>query len=269
MIAARRGLDHPRLSRRVEAGEQHRRLHLGGRNRQPVLDRQRMPGTDQRKRQAAAAARHELRAHQLQRLDDPPHGAAPERAIAGQEGREPVARADARKQAHGGPGIAEVEHGARLGQPADAHPVHAPEAVVGPLDGRPESAKRTCRRHHVVAFEQAAGTGFAHRERAQHQHAVGDGLVARHGAGPRQRAGSGRNQGVQFGVSGAIPAARARRGHGVSSTARLRVKRRNFNRKFALTEKRQAGIGDGHGWTNKKWEAREWQSGNGAPSTPA
>ena len=57
---ARRGLDDTGFPRRVEAGEQHRRLHLRRGHRQPILDRQRLVSADQRERQPAAAACHKL-----------------------------------------------------------------------------------------------------------------------------------------------------------------------------------------------------------------
>ena len=120
-----------------------------------------------------------------------------------------MARADAREQTNRRPRVAEVEHRVGLRQTADACALHTPDSVVGPFDGRAEGAERSRRRQHVLAFQQAVHAGLSNRERAEHQRAVGDGLVAGHGAGAFQGAGGRRNQGVQFGFSGAILAVRA------------------------------------------------------------
>ena len=53
-----------------------------------------------------------------------------------------------------------------LSQAADADAVYAPDSVIGPFDGRPESAKRKRRRQHVLALEKAACAGLAHGKRA-------------------------------------------------------------------------------------------------------
>ena len=267
VIAARCRLDHTGLPRRVEAGEQHRRLHLRRRHRQPILDRQGLVGADHGERQTPAAAGLEARAHPLQRLDDPAHRPPPERGVAGHEGREPVTRTDPRKQTHRSPGVAEVKHVAGLGQPADADAMDAPATVVGPLDCRAEGAKRCRRRRHVLPLQEAAHPRLADRERPQHERTVGDRLVARHGARALQGPGGRRDQGVWHVLSGAVLALRAQPGHGLGQAPSLAQRRAASSgsesvSNLVLTGRRQTGIGDGHNWHKSmggtRVAKREW-----------
>ena len=96
---------------------------------------------------------------------------------------------DAERQAHAGAGIAEIDGALGLEQPARPQPVHAPAPVAAPLDGGAEGAHGGGGRHDVVGFEQAGDAGLADRQRAEHQRAVRNRLVAGHGDAAAQRAG--------------------------------------------------------------------------------
>ena len=95
VVARRLGLDHRRLARGVEAGEQDAALHLRRGDRQRVLDRHHLVGADDGERHAAAVARLEAGAHAAERIDHPLHRPAAQRGVAGHEGGEAMARQDA------------------------------------------------------------------------------------------------------------------------------------------------------------------------------
>jgi hypothetical protein len=56
-------------------------------------------------------------------------------------------------------------------------------------DRRAHRPERRGRGHHVLAFEQAGDARLAHRQRAEHQRAVADRLVARHADAAGKRPG--------------------------------------------------------------------------------
>ena len=64
-------------------------------------------------------------------------------------------------------------------------------AVVASDDVGAEGAHGGGGVEHVLAGQQAVDGGFADRDGAEHQRAMGDRLVARHPDGPGQRAGFG------------------------------------------------------------------------------
>ena len=153
-------------------------------------------------RQAGALAGQKLRAKAAQRLGDAAHRPASQRGVAGDERGQRMGREDAEQQSRRGPGIAEVEQILRLGKTADPDPVDSPAAIVG---ARRMGAERIHRRRggeHILAFEQAGDLGPADRQRAQHQRAMRDRLVARHadfarerGRGTRRVSGAGGGSG--------------------------------------------------------------------------
>ena len=118
------------VARRVEPGEQHRRLDLRRGHRQAIADRHRLGRAGDRQRQAAAFARDEACADPAQRLDDAAHRPAAQRGVAGEEGGERMGGEQPHEEPRAGAGIAEIEHVVGLAQPADADAVDAPATVA-------------------------------------------------------------------------------------------------------------------------------------------
>ena len=198
MIARGLRFDHRGLARGVEAGQQDAALHLGRRDRQGVFDRHHFIGADDAQRHAAAVARHEARAHALQRFDHALHRPAAQRAVAGHETDEGVAGQDARQQPCRSTRVAQIEHVARLLAAADAKTTHPPDRAFL-HDLRAERPQRRGRAQHVLAFQQAGNHGFAQRQGAKHQRPVRYGLVSR---GPDPAFEAGNLAGNQFGRDG-------------------------------------------------------------------
>ena len=157
------------------------RLHLGRGDRQAVGDRHRVVGADDGERQPAAVAADEAGAHLLQRLDDAAPSAAGAGGVAGEEGGDRMAGEEAHQQAGRGAGFAEIEHvgrlrrGRRCRRRAPARRRRRSLTMLG--------AERAHRGGGVAArprLQQAVDGGFADREGAEHQRAMGNRLVARH-----------------------------------------------------------------------------------------
>ena len=113
-----------------------------------------------------------------------------------------VRRDQAHQQARAGAGIAEVEHLRRLAQAADAAAARAPDAVGAALRLAAQLAHGGGGAQHILAFEQAVDLGLAHRQRAQHQRAVRDRLVARHARGSGEGGRGARGKGLRCSGSG-------------------------------------------------------------------
>ena len=178
MIAARAVLDHRRLARRIERGEEDGGLDLRRRHRQLVSDRNRIRGTDQRQRQACAAPRQHLGAHARDRLGDTRHRPAAQRGIAGEKAGEWMRRQQPDQEPGRGARVAEVENTVGLGEPADANAGDPPCSVVVTAAGDAKRIERGGGRHHVLALEQAGDRGLADRHGGDHQRAVRDRFVA-------------------------------------------------------------------------------------------
>jgi hypothetical protein len=84
------------------------------------------------------------------------------------------------QEARRGARIAHVERRSRLQQRADTDAVDAPFAFAGALDAGAHGAHGGGGGQHVLALEQAANPRLAHGQRAQHDRAVADRLVAGH-----------------------------------------------------------------------------------------
>src|SRR5262249_57489350 len=82
-------------------------------------------------------------------------------------------------QTAAGAGIAEVEHAGRFAKACDADAVNAPCAFGHALDLGAQRTHRLAGVEYVLAFEQAGYAGLADRERAEHDAAVRDRLLAR------------------------------------------------------------------------------------------
>ena len=91
----------------------------------------------------------------------------------------------------------------RFAQAPDAAPAHGPG---GPalLDRCTQRAHGRGGAQHVFSGQKAENFGLAHRQRAEHERAVGNGLVAGHGNGARERfcLGGDGFQGRRFAVHG-------------------------------------------------------------------
>ena len=117
-----------------------------------------------------------------------PIGRRDERGVAGEGGGEGVAAGDAHGEAHAGAGIAVVD---------DAPPARGGRRRRGRATRQAPGAVRVTRRaegahgggggEHVLALEQALDRGLADGERAEHQRAVRDRLVARRPDRARER----------------------------------------------------------------------------------
>ena len=119
------------------------------------------------------------RAHLAQRIEHAGHGPARQRSVAHEGGGEGMRGGDSHGETHAGAGIAEIDDALRLEQAARAEPADAPGRVASALDRRPEGAHGGGRCHDVGALEQAGDAGLADGQRAEHQRAVRDRLVAR------------------------------------------------------------------------------------------
>ena len=110
-------------------------------------------------------------------------GRPAQRGVAGHEAGEGMAGQDAREQAGRGAGVAEIEHVGGLAAAAHAEAADPPDAAgSGPascIDLGAQRAQRGGGAQHVLALEQAAHGGFAQRQRAEHQGAMGHRFVAR------------------------------------------------------------------------------------------
>ena len=203
VVAGGMRLAHVRLAICVQARQQQRRLHLRAGHRQGVVDAaQRLAATDPQRRAAILGLDH--RAHRRQRLDHPPHRPRRQRRIADQHAVEALARQQAGEQAHRGARIAAVQRPVRGLQAMQAHPVDDADAVRRRLDAHAEPTEDRRGRARVLALEEALDAGRALGDRAQHDRAVADRLVAGH----RQFAAQGRTRRGDPGTAHAITSSR-------------------------------------------------------------
>src|SRR5215469_15642699 len=104
VVPGRLRLDHRRLSRRVQPGEQHRGFDLRRGYWQVIFDRDGVYGAADREWQASAFTRHKARSETAQRLDDAAHRPPPQRSVAGDESSDRVRAKNAEQEARAGPG---------------------------------------------------------------------------------------------------------------------------------------------------------------------
>ena len=129
----------------------------------------------------ASLVRVDARAHHLQRHRDALHRPAHQRLIADQRGIEALRREQPHHQAHRRAGIAHVERRRRGCETVHARAVQQHLGGCRALDAHAERPQRARRGEAVLAVEEAADVRVARGERAEHQRAVRDRLVARHG----------------------------------------------------------------------------------------
>ena len=141
---------------------------------------QRLGGAGDRQRQTAALARDDAGADAAQRLGGARHRPAAQRGVAGEEDGDGMAGDDAHEEPRAGAGIAEIDDVLRLYEAADPDAVDMPAPRRLAVDLGAERAHRLGGAQHVLALEQAADMGAPDGERAQHQRAMRDRLVAGH-----------------------------------------------------------------------------------------
>ena len=189
VVACRLALGHPGQAGRVQPAQQHGTLHLRRGDRQHIVQRQRVPRALNGHRQPPALTGGEACAAGRQRLGHAPHRPLAQTGIAGHHRKERMAGQNPGQQPRGGAGIAHVEHIRRLHQPADAAPGDAPLRVRHAHHLRTQRAHGGGGAQHILALQQPRDAGLAHRQRAEHQRAVRDGLVAGHAQRAGQRGG--------------------------------------------------------------------------------
>ena len=188
VIARRLALHHAGQARRIEAAEQQRGFHLSRGHRHLVLERHCIHRPFDRERQSPALARREPRPAGRQRLSDAAHRPAAQARVTGHHREERVARHDSGEQPCRGAGIAHIQHIRGLHQATDAAPGDAP---FGPILHH-LGAKRAHGgggAQHVLPGQQTGDAGLADGQRAEHQGAMADGFVARHGDAAGERSG--------------------------------------------------------------------------------
>ena len=191
----------------ASAGEQHRRLDLRRRHRRAVDDRDRIARAFDGDREPAAFGHvGRPRAHQHHRIEDALHRPFAQRGVAVEGGRDRAACRRAHDQPAAGGGIAEIEHPLRLPEAADPDAMHAPGALAGALDLRPQRPHGLAGVKHVLAFEKPGNPGLPDRQRAENQRAMRDRLVAGHAQAALERgAGAGGKRGLDGGVAHGDP----------------------------------------------------------------
>jgi hypothetical protein len=187
VVAGRLGLEHLRAAGGVQAGQQHRRLHLRRGFRQAVGDAPQVPAP-QRQRQSPAVAADPARAHFAQRLQHPVHRASAQGIVAGEGGRDGESGGCAHDQPHARAGIAAIHHIGRLRKAAPA--LDPPAPLSEALDARAEGRHGGRRAFDVLALQQALDLGHAMGQRAQDQGAMRNGFVPRGAQNALQRAGA-------------------------------------------------------------------------------
>jgi hypothetical protein len=133
VIAGRDRFDHSGDARRIEPGQQHRGLDLGGRHRHPIAYRIGGVRPVQADRQPVAVLRLHLNAHLAQRIKDAAHRALHQRGVPGETGFHVVDAGKPHDEAHAGAGIAEIQHALGFEQAAIADTLDNP--VAGPACG--------------------------------------------------------------------------------------------------------------------------------------
>ena len=172
VIPGRPGLDDAGRARRVEARQQHRRLHLGRGHGKLVNDGQGTGGAPDHQWQAVAGPRADRRAHAPEGGHHPVHGPRRQRGVAGEEAGEGMGGQKPHEEPRPGAGVAHIENRGRFRQTADAASEDVPDAVGVAVEARAQGAKGVHGAQHVVCFQQAGNAGLAHGHGTDDQGAV-------------------------------------------------------------------------------------------------
>ena len=185
VVARRHGLDDRRVrTLRVQAGEEHCRLHLRGGHGKLVVDRRQPAALDDERR--VAVRRLDPRAHAPQRLGDPLHRPRRERFVADELEAALLAREDAGQEPHERARVQAVDGFVGRAKPAQADPVDR-ERVDVLLDDL--GAERAHSPDRCLGVGRAAKPGDVCRpvaDRPDEDRAVRHGLVPGDGHMPFQ-----------------------------------------------------------------------------------
>ena len=175
VVAGAHGFAHRRGARRLQAGQQHARLHLRAGHRGGVVDRLQRCAFNHHRR--VPIRQRDARAHFRKRFADSFHGPARQRLVADERKFSLLRRQQARNHAHGRAGVAAVERAVR-GRYAAADARHFHRAVLQPVDARAQRLHATQRRSAIRARGEVRESRRAFGKRGQHAVAMADGLVA-------------------------------------------------------------------------------------------
>ena len=179
MIAADTGFRDARRAVGKQPGKQQGGFQLRTRHRQGVIHTVQRAAMNNERRRARVAGGN-LRPHQRQRLSHAAHRPLHQRSIADQHRIKRLPGKHARKQAHTGAAVAHIERRGGRAQPVQTGAMNRyPSGTV--MDNL--NAHRLKGAHGgktILAFEKTADLGRSLCQRAEHNRAVRNGLVARH-----------------------------------------------------------------------------------------
>jgi len=188
MVAALARLMDTGRPLRVEPGQQEGRLDLGTGDRGGVVHPPERAPAAEGQRRCAVPAGGDGRAHLRQRLSYPAHRPARQRGIAGQGRAERLGGEQAGEQAHRGARIAQIDGPVGRAQAADADAVDDHAAGIRSVDGHAQAVECGHGGERVGALEEPLDPRDAVGQRAQHDGAMRDGLVARHAGAAHEAA---------------------------------------------------------------------------------
>ena len=180
VIAGRRWLGNGRLAFGIEARQQQAGFDLGAGHRHDVVHTLELAliAIDLQRR-AAFGSGVDIRAHFPQRIGHAAHGALAQGGITGQHRGEVLAGQQAGQQAHGRSRVTDVDRPGRCLQTVQADAMNGYSPMVRPFDDHTHVAERLQGRKTVLAFQKTLDLGHTFGDGAEHDRAVGDGLVTR------------------------------------------------------------------------------------------
>ncbi len=149
--------------------------------------------------------------------------------VADQGDRKPLPRQQAAEQPHGGARVAQIQGTRRGPQPFPAHAPDDHPPRLRPLDAHPHGAEGRQGGEAVLPLQEAADAGLAIRQGAEHDGAMGDGLVPGHPQAPAQGAtGGDQETGRGAGVHARCPEERVLKSAGPMERIGVKVTARSF-----------------------------------------
>ena len=185
MVAGGRRLDDGRLTLGIQTGQQDGTLELGRRDGETVLDAVQLARVHGHRTEVVVPAL-DGRAHLAQRLHHAAHRALLDGGVAVHGRGEALTGEDAAQQTGSRAGIAGVQLALRRGQAVQADALYD-DLLVGNIDGNAHFAEAVDGGQAVLAHQKAGDMGGAAGQSAEHDGAVGDGFIARHGDLTAQR----------------------------------------------------------------------------------
>ena len=184
VVAGWRRLGYRGMTCSIEAGQQQAGFDLRAGHGHFVIHAGQALTTLDVQRRTAFRTGFDHCAHLAQRLGDAVHRSLGQRGIAGQGGVERLRRQQAGEQTHRGTGVAHIQRASRRFQAMQANPVNGHATMMRTLDDHAHIAERLQSRQGVFTLEKALDLGGAFSQRAEHDRAVGDRLVARNANTP-------------------------------------------------------------------------------------